>query len=95
MHTILCATSQTADHTSAAHGILIETGGKNAMPDQFRSVLPRSAKKGLSGHQGGRILTHCSGALPADLNGAANRAGPSRENPGLTVVNLQRKKLTA
>lgn len=52
-------------------------------------------RQDLLGHKSGRITTHYSGAELANLIAAANRIGASRETPELTVLNLQREKLSA
>ena len=52
-------------------------------------------RQDLLGHKSHRITTHYSGAELANLIAAANRVATSRKTPELTVLNLQREKLSA
>lgn len=52
-------------------------------------------RQDLLGHKSGRITNHYSGAGLGNLLAAANRVGSSRKTPELTVLNLQREKLSA
>jgi integrase len=52
-------------------------------------------RQDLLGHKSGRITTHYSAAELSNLLVAANRVVSSRKTPELTVLNLQRGKLSA